>query len=416
MPPPANRITRRAVLSGAALLGAGIGIDRAIGASTSTAETDVAIPFHGPHQAGIATPQQSHLHFAAFDLATTSGVRVRRLLGRWTSAAAALTAGRDYGPSAANVLRVPADTGETVGMGPAMLTLTFGFGPSLFESRGRDRFGLARLKPTQLEPLPSFLGEALESGRSGGDLCVQACANDPQVAFHAVHVLSRIAGQDATLRWAQLGWLPKHSDGQTPRNLLGFKDGTDNIRDDDRQALEEFVWVHGDDRPAWMRGGTYLVARRIELTLPSWDGLTLEQQERVIGRHKRSGAPLGAQREHDPVDLAATSAGRTPVIPLDAHIRLASPSSNDGQRILRRGYSFSGGTTTPSSLAAGHLLDGGLFFIAFVREPSRQFTPLQRRLATSDALSAFAVHTASAVFACPPGVQAGDFIGQRLFE
>ncbi len=417
--PGGSGITRRTVLSSAALVGVGVGIDRALGPSGSGAGTDRAdvVPFHGPHQAGIATSPQQHLHFAAFDLVTSSQPRVVRLLERWTAAATALTAGREYQPSAPGPLSVPIDPGEAAGLPPARLTLTFGFGPGLFESGGVDRYGLARRRPRRLVPLPPFPGDALEARRSGGDLCVQACADDPQVAFHAVHVLSRLAGSDAVLRWAQMGFLPSEAQHsrETRRNLIGFKDGTANIRTDDRRALGEFVWLGGADDPAWMRGGTYLIARRIAIVLSTWDALTLDQQEHVIGRHKVSGAPLGGRREHDPVDLRATDRRGNPVIPVNAHIRLAGASDSAGQQILRRGYSYSDGSTPATADSGGDQLGGGLFFIAFVRDPTRQFIPVQHRLATHDALSAFTVHTASAVFACPPGVRRGEAIGHTLF-
>ncbi len=419
--PHGSAITRRSALAGAALVGVGIGVERALSGPGSGSEVSadprLIVPFHGRHQAGIATAPQRHLHFAAFDVRTGSRSQLARLLERWTDAATALTAGRVYLPAGQGPLSVPTDPGEAVGLSPARLTLTFGFGPTLFESDGVDRYGLARYRPPVLEALPPFRGDALDPRRSGGDLCVQACADDPQVAFHAVHVLSRLAGADASLRWAQTGFVSSNAKraGETPRNLIGFKDGTDNIRGDDRRALDEFVWLGNRDNPAWLRGGTYLIVRRIEIVLSTWDSLTLTQQEHTIGRHKYSGAPLGTSRERDPVDLSATDSHGVPIIPLDAHIRLASPSRSDGQRMLRRSYSFSDGTTPPAADSGGDHLDAGLFFIAFVRDPSRQFIPIQRRLAAGDALGAFTVHTSSAVFACPPGIRTGDVIGQRLF-
>jgi len=190
---------------------------------------------------------------------------------------------------------------------------------------------------------------------------------------------------------------------------MGFKDGTNNIRAEDGDAMERFVWVQPSDGPRWMAGGTYLIARRIQILFDVWDATSLEGQERVIGREKLSGAALGAKNEYDPVDLAAMASG-SPTIPSDAHIRLASPHYNDGQRILRRGYSYS----EPPEPGSGQI-DAGLFFICFQRDPRRQFIPIQRRLAASDALNHHTLHTASAIFACPPGCQPGGFIGEGLF-
>ncbi len=412
-------ITRRGVLAGAALLGVGAGLDRLLasqhdggGSSTGSNASGGQVAFYGRHQAGIATPSPEFLSFAAFDLESESADDLRALLQEWTAAAATLTRGKTYQPRAESPELAPADPGETVGLGPAKLTITIGFGQSLFGTRGRDRLGLAPRKPQALARLPAFTGESLDPARSDGDLCVQACAEDPQVAFHAIHLLTRVASGVATLRWSQNGFGRTSTTSRsqpTPRNLMGFKDGTNNIRAEDSEAMEEHVWVQPGDGPSWMEGGTYLIARRIKMLLDVWDATSLEGQELTIGRKKASGAPLGEDTEHDPVDLDARSGGE-PMIPADAHIRLASPDANGGQRILRRGYSFS----EPSEAGSGEI-DAGLFFISFQRDPGRQFVPIQRRLSESDALNRHILHTASAVFACPPGTSAGRFIGDGLF-
>jgi hypothetical protein len=202
---------------------------------------------------------------------------------------------------------------------------------------------------------------------------VQACANDPLVAFHAVHVFSRIASSAASLRWAQLGFGRTSSTSHaqvTPRNLMGFKDGTDNIRAEDTTDMNSYVWVQPADNPMWMTGGTYLIARRIKILFDVWDSTTLEDQQRTIGRDKLTGAPLGSNSEFDPVELSATATDGELLIPANAHIRLASPHNNRGERILRRGYSYS----EPVEPGSGQI-DAGLFFIAFQRSPERQFVP-----------------------------------------
>ncbi|HLJ04375.1 MAG TPA: Dyp-type peroxidase [Solirubrobacteraceae bacterium] len=401
--PKAFKLTRRDALAGAALLGAGAAadhlLDRPKPSPAEPARAGEAVAFHGPHQAGIATPQQSHLYFAAYDLKTTSPPALRELLREWSAAAAALTVGREYA----------GDPGEALGLAPARLTLTFGLGPGLFASPA-----LRRMRPPQLRELPAFPGELIDPQSSGGDLCVQACADDPQVAFHALHVLGAIAGSHVVQRWSHTGFVSTPSAG-TPRNLIGFKDGTNNLRGTDDQALDRFVWVQSGDGPSWLTGGSYMIVRRIEIVFPTWDTAGLAAQEQAIGRRKASGAPLGSLGEHDPVDLSAVDAIGAPVIPAHAHIRLAAAETNGGKRILRRGYHYSQGFTQGAVDRGGHLLDGGLFFLAFVRDP-RQFITIQRRLATSDALSAFTVHTASAIFVCPPGAARGGYVGEGLFS
>jgi deferrochelatase/peroxidase EfeB len=411
-------VTRRGLISGAALVGLGVGLDHMVTNAprqmVTQVSSDAAVPFHGTHQAGVATLAQDYLHFAAFDVTSDAVDDLRGILEQWTAAAARLTAGEPYQPTAVELDQPPVDTGEAIGLGPARLTVTIGLSPGVFGSPGQDRFGLAHLRPPELGQLPVFQGDSLDPESSGGDLCVQACADDPQVAFHAVHVLSRIASSVAALRYTQQGFGRTSSTSRaqsTPRNLMGFKDGTDNIRAEDTTAMNDFVWVKDGDGPGWMTGGTYMVARRIRILFDVWDTTSLEGQQRVIGREKLSGAPLGSQSEYDPVNLQATGPSGEPLIPADAHIRLASPRDNGGQRILRRGYSYSEAVEPGSGE-----IDAGLFFIAFQRSPRRQFIPLQRRLAAADALNQHTLHTSSAIFACPPAAQQGGFIGDGLFS
>jgi deferrochelatase/peroxidase EfeB len=414
-------VTRRDLVLSAASLGAGVGLDRFVtGIAEERGASDRAgqpsqhgpVPFYGEHQAGVATPAQEYLSFAAFDLTSDVVDDLRGLLEQWTAAAAALTAGRTFEPEAQLGSKPPQDPGETLGLDPAELTITIGLGPSVFSVKGADRFGLAARAPAALRALPPFKGESLDPTRSGGDLCVQACANDPQLTFHAVHLLALVASRVTAVRWTQLGFGRTASTSRsqpTPRALIGFKDGTNNIRAEDTAAMRDYVWVQPGDGPDWMVGGTYLVARRIRILFDVWDATSLEGQERTIGRRKESGAPLSGEREYDPVDLGAKNPNGEPAIPESAHVRLATPRNNGGQRILRRGYSYSEGLEPGTGQ-----LNAGLFFIAFQRDPRRQFIPLQRRLADSDALNRHIVHTASAVFACPPGLTEGGFLADGL--
>ena len=407
-------ITRRRLLASAGAGGAGLALGGAggflVGQGTADASGDGtgSVPFYGEHQAGIDTAAQDRLHFAAFDLvAGVSGAELRELMREWSRAAAEMTGGEMIGD--VNTLQVapPEDTGETVGLLPSRLTVTIGFGPSLFERR---RLGLRRKRPAALKPIPALPGDELNTEESGGDLCVQACSDNPQVAFHAVRNLARIGRGTVVMRWSQLGFgrTASTSRGQeTPRNLMGFKDGTANIRAEDTDAMSRFVWVGGEG-PAWMRGGSYLVSRRIRMLLEVWDRSALEDQEQTIGRDKYEGAPLGASKESDPLDLEAEQGGK-PTIPVDAHVRLASASMNGGERILRRGYSFTDGVD--ESLGE---LEAGLFFICFQRDPRRQFVPIQRRLGSNDALGEYIKHVGSAVFAVPPGAREGGYVGETL--
>ncbi len=411
------RMTRRGLLAGsglaaAAALVAGVSTDSspaeaansAVGASSST-----AVPFFGAHQAGILTPQQEFLTFAAYDMVASDPESLADLLRTWTSAAAHLVEGLPLEGDTELFAPGP-DSGEAVGLGPSRLTLTVGFGPSLFDGR----LGLAAHRPAALVDLPSFGVDDLDPAASGGDLCIQACADDPRVAFHAVRNLTRLAESAASLQYVQIGagrTTRPASGAPTPRNLLGFHDGTNNLDPDDAKAMDRFVWVDSPTDEPWMAGGTYLVARRIRIHLEAWDRSTLEEQQQTIGRVKSSGAPLGARDADDPVDLGALGANGQPLIPNQAHIRQASPALNSGAALLRRGYSFVDGIDP----ASGEL-DAGLFFLSYQKDPGGQFVPIQQRLADNDTLSQYLVHTGSGVFACPPGVAAGGTWGQGLID
>ncbi|WP_369168882.1 iron uptake transporter deferrochelatase/peroxidase subunit [Streptomyces sp. R28] len=379
--------------------------DSAGDAAPAGAATGAGIAFHGDHQAGIATPVQDRLHFAAFDVKTDDRAEFVQMLKDWTAAARRMTAGQAVGEGAFGGLAEapPDDTGEAVGLKPSRLTLTIGFGPSLFEKYG-EAFGIADARPEALVELPKFAGDNLDKNRSGGDLCIQACADDPQVAVHAIRNLARIGFGKVVIKWSQLGFGKTSSttpDEQTPRNLMGFKDGTRNIAGTETDRLKKFVWVDGKEGPEWMAGGSYLVARRIRMHIETWDRTSLQEQEDIIGRDKGEGAPVGKAKERDEPFLKAMKP--------DAHVRLAHPHSNDGSTILRRGYSFTDGTD-----GLGRL-DAGLFFLAYQKDPRTGFIRIQRNLAI-DSLNEYIQHVGSALFAVPPGVRdKDDWWGSSLF-
>ena len=311
------------------------------------------------------------------------------------------------------------DSAEALGLGASRLTLTFGFGATLFTRDGIDRFGIAKRRPDALIDLPRFNGDQLVKEKSGGDLCIQACANDAQVAFHAVRQLARLANGKAHIKWVQAGFLSQPGDGTTARNLMGFRDGTNNPPTRDPASMDKFVWA-GEEGPAWMRGGTYTVFRRIRITLEHWDNTEVSFQEAVFGRHKYSGAPLGKQKEFDAIDFHASDAHGNPVVPDNSHVRLSNREQNNGMQLLRRSYSYNDGANVyverwpPWRQELEY--DAGLLFVAHQRDPRSAFVPINARLAASDLMNQFTTHIGSAIFALPPGAKQGSFIGAGLFE
>lgn len=416
-PPSTAGLSRRGLLglaiggSAAGLaVGAGAGLAGGVALGRARAEADAhsVYEFFGAHQGGITTRVQDHLHFASFDMMPrTDRGDLISLLQDWSYAASRMVKGLEVsatgavgGPPEAP----PDDTGEALGLPPAGLTITFGFGPGLFENEDGDRYGIAARRPLGLERLPAFLGDDLDPQASDGDLCIQVCADDPQVAVHAIRNLSRIAFGRARLRWSQLGFgkTSRTTSAQTtPRNLFGFKDGTANILADDTAALSRHVWVAEEDEPAWLAGGSYLVARKIAMLIETWDRVRLSEQNSIIGRDKAVGAPLSGGGEFTPPDFHGTA------IDVNSHLSLAHPEHNDGSRILRRGYNYVDGNNELGRL------DAGLFFLSYQRDPG-QFISLQRTLST-DLLNEYIRHVGSGIWAVPAGVKPGSYVGADLF-
>jgi deferrochelatase/peroxidase EfeB len=415
-------VSRRRMLGGAVLAGlTGTAIGAAGGgfvgyataarggsdAGDDTVDLRRSYPFYGQaHQGGIATLPQRYAVFMSFALA--GGARradLQGLLARWSGAAAVLQQGKPIGTVQPQVdVQPPTDTGEAYGLSPASLTVTIGLGPSLFG----DRFGLAARRPGVFTDLPPLNGDNLDPRLRGGDLSVQACADDPQVCYHAVRNLARLGRNIVSPFWAVLGFgRASAGPGQhTPRNLLGFKDGTRNITTDAEYA--RFVWIDNGDQ-AWMNGGTYQVVRKIRMLLETWDVDRIGNQQKIFGRSKEEGAPLSGKAEFDTPNFAAKDADGDPLIDPLSHVGLAARENNDGTMIRRRSYNYTDG------LDANGQLNAGLLFISYQNDP-QAFVRLQNRLGAHDLLNEYIRHIGSAIFAVPPAPAEGHYVGQGLFS
>ncbi|GGM77164.1 peroxidase [Dactylosporangium sucinum] len=352
-----------------------------------------AVPFHGRHQAGVETPAQAHATFLALDLRPdVDRAALGRLMRLLTDDAARLTRGTaplaDGQPELAHV--------------PARLTVTFGFGPRLF-----DAAGLAAQRPATLQPLPAFAIDKLQERWSGGDLLIQICADDPVTVAHAQRMLVKDSRSFATVRWTQRGFRRgrgMQDDGVTQRNVLGQLDGTGNPAPGSA-VFAGAVWT--DDGPQWLHGGTTVVVRRIRAELEAWDAADTVGKEFAVGRRLTDGAPLTGQRENDPPDFAAKNPIGFPVISEFSHVARAHVVG-DRQRIFRRPYNYDE-PPGPDGTA-----DTGLIFAAYQRDIGAQFLPIQRNLAEADLLNEWITPIGSAVFAVPPGCEPDGWIGQGL--
>ncbi|MEU7636366.1 iron uptake transporter deferrochelatase/peroxidase subunit [Streptomyces sp. NPDC039016] len=385
------------------------GAGGALGASAAQADAPEAlstigateVPFRtkgAKHQAGITTPLQAAGHLVAFDLAPGAGRKeAAALLRRWSRTAKELMAGRTSQD----------DTGVALDAGPSSLTVTFGLGRTFF-----DRTGLTGRRPVQLDPLPAFSADALDPRRSEGDLWIQIGSDDALVAFHALRALQKEATGTARLRWQMNGF--NRTPGatarpMTARNLMGQVDGTNNPKPSEPD-FDRRIFVGADAAQEWMRGGSYAVVRRIRMLLDDWEKRSRTEQERVIGRRKDNGAPLTGGTETTPMNLDATGPDGLPVIPANAHARIAAPEANQGAALLRRPFSYHDGFRDDGAP------DAGLLFVCWQADPLRAFTQIQRKLDRGDALSPFLRHEASGLYAVPPAPSDGDYVAQPLLE
>ncbi|WP_433190383.1 Dyp-type peroxidase [Actinoallomurus sp. CA-150999] len=384
-----------ALAGGAAVTGAaGAAVTAAAGEGTQRSMGRRRIPFDGLHQAGILAPNAAHGWFAAFDVRPGADThRLRAMLQEWTAAARRLTAGV---PS-------PGDDAMVTGYGPASLTVTVGFGASLLRRLGAPI-------PGALDPLPAFPRDAIDPARSDGDVGVLFTADDALVIAHALRTLTRLGNGAVRVRWQMTGFSTTGgvvaAPGATPRNLMGQLDGTGNPRPQDPGFAGQ---IFARD-PAWMRGGSHLVFRRIRMLLDEWDRLPRHRQEQVVGRRKDTGAPLSGGTEHTALDLDKQNPDGGLAIPASAHVRQASAQANEGATILRKGFSYFDGHRPDGAP------DAGLLFMAFQADPRNAFTRIQQRLSGADDLSRFLRHESSALFAVPGGCRPGRYLGQDLME
>jgi len=396
---------RRQFLLGGAALGTAATADRLLGGSSPAAAAAPAeggglsarVPFEGAHQAGVLDERPPRAVVATFDAIAGSRAELAEGVRALSDRARALTSGYRA------LLGAPGE-GPTPDSGvlgdqvqPDGLTVTIGFGASLFDGR----YGLASRRPRGLKRMPVFPDDALVAEETHGDVLLQLCANTDETLLHALRDLMRATRGVLAGRWKVEGFLPDPTrESGAGRNLLGFKDGTSNPDVHDRELMERLVWAPD--------GGTFAAVRIIRNRVEFWDRVSRQEQELMIGRDKSRGAPLGRRSEHDDPGFGDDPKGER--IPLDAHVRLARPrtAATEDSRILRRGYNYSRGIDE-----AGQL-DMGLLFVAFQRDLERQFEAVQRRLA-GEPLVDYVVPTGGGFFYLPPGARdSQDWVGSAL--
>jgi deferrochelatase/peroxidase EfeB len=387
-------------LAGGVLLGGG----RADAAPLSDPAVAASYPFHGQNQSGVLNPgpfnKQPYTCVAAFDSTAEDSDALASLLQTITARARFLTAGGT--PPYLGLSQPPSDSDV---LGPSVpsdgLTVTVSVGWTLFDGR----YGLTDVQPLKLSRMPIFPNDSPDDAWLDGDLLVQLCANHPDAIHHAIRDINSNAGDNMNLRWMIEGFGSPPRPSGTPRNLLGFKDGTANPTGSVASGL---VWVGDPAEPAWAQGGSYLVVRLIRMLTQSWDGASLNQQQKIMGRRKDSGAPLDGNSEFDAPNYQNDPDGN--IIPLDAHMRLANPNTpqTDNQRLIRRSYNFNLGMDSGGNLKVGHI------FIAYQQDVQRQFATVQQRL-IDEPLANFVEPFGGGYFFTLPGVRNdGDWYGKSM--
>ncbi|MFI0904612.1 iron uptake transporter deferrochelatase/peroxidase subunit [Streptomyces sioyaensis] len=413
-----NGVGRRGFLRGAALAGAGLaaggaapgdalpaaGVTVPVPGPGLPAEAALPVPFHGPRQASVLAPPRRVTAFTAFDVTAGDRRELADLLHTVTSRARFLTGGGL--PAPVGITGPPADSGLLGPQVPAgALSVTVGVGAALFD----ERFGLHGRAPRHLTAMPAFPDDDLRAEWCHGDLSIQLCADDTDTVLHALRDLARHTRGGMQVRWRLDGFTSPPRPSGTPRNLLGFKDGTANPDARSAREMDRLVWVgRGAGEPDWAVGGSYQVVRLIRMLVEFWDRVSLTEQERMFGRARETGAPLDGDAEHDTPHYPGDPKGD--VIPLDSHIRLANPrtAATDDQRLLRRAYNYDNGTDSNGNL------DMGLLFCCYQQDLARQFETVQRRLA-GEPLTDYIKPFGGGYFFALPGVRGeADWYGRAL--
>lgn len=406
-------VNRRNFIRGAAIGAAGTavtGVVLAKGAEVDANAAAVAVPpnrypFHGAKQSGILTPvpaaKQNFACHVAFDVTSQNKDALAGVFHKLTERARFLCTGGT--PPELGVGQPPADSAV---VGPVVeadgLTVTVAVGSSLFDTR----FGLAERKPAKLKPMTVFPNDFPEAAWSHGDLLVQLCAHNPDTVHHALRDITRAVRGDLQMRWRMEGYNSPPRPTGTGRNLLGFKDGTANPVSNDAESL---IWV-SEGEPAWTADGTYMVVRLIRMLVEFWDRVSINEQERMFGRRRDSGAPLDGNNEFDTPNYAADAQGQT--IPLDAHIRLANPrtTETDNQRLVRRSYNYDLGVDLNGNMQSGHV------FVCFQQDLERQFETVQNRLNDEPLVDYVQPFGGGYFFALPGVADENDWYGRALLS
>lgn len=201
-----------------------------------------------------------------------------------------------------------------------------------FGSKAWDLLFPGAAKPKELVEFQEIKGKKHTAVSTPGDLFIHIRAN--QVALcHELATIMNSALKDVTHCISEVKGF-RYFDG---RAILGFVDGTENPE----EAISHAYAYVGSEDPEFT-GGSYAFIQKYLHNMDKWGDLTVEQQEKVIGRKKYNDEELGDD-----------------VRPQSAHNVVSKAHDADGNelKIVRANMAF-------SNPAQGEY---GTFFIGYAR-------------------------------------------------
>ncbi|HEY1346855.1 MAG TPA: Dyp-type peroxidase [Streptosporangiaceae bacterium] len=209
-------------------------------------------------------------------------------------------------------------------------------------SRAWDRL-FAGPRPAELHPFRELAGSRHRAVATAGDLVFHIRAEQMGLCFEfATHVMERLAG--AVTVCDEVHGFRYFDD----RDLLGFVDGTENPTGQASVAAA----ITGPGDPGFA-GGSYLIVQKYVHDMGAWNTLTVEEQEKVIGRTKLDDIEL-------PDDVK----------PSNSHVAVNTITEPDGteRQIVRANMPF-------GAVGAGEF---GTYYAAYSATPSVTERMLER--------------------------------------
>jgi putative iron-dependent peroxidase len=162
-------------------------------------------------------------------------------------------------------------------------------------------------RPRDLHPFRELAGSRHLAPATPGDLLFHIRGNRMDLCFeYATQVMARLAGAVTVADEVQ-GF--RYFD---ERDLIGFVDGTESPQGRPGVAAA----IVGADRDPEFAGGSYVIVQKYLHDLPSWNAITVEEQEHAVGRTKLADIEL-------PDDVK----------PADSHVALNTLTGPDGEQL-----------------------------------------------------------------------------------